>query len=241
MTEQRSQACPACHIPQGDGQQVFPQEGSPAQSGLRHAIADAGEQPAGDIEHIGHAVLKAAQNEHHDGQIKGADLSRRAAGPHSHPHGRAHQEIAEDSPKKGRSEGQRRLCRRCGDKAFIAAVKGPGPYGHGRHQDRPGKITQIHHQPGDQKPSDGEPLFQHGNNHQIVPGEKLAAHDHHHGQACRKDQSAGHLPQQGGADGGGCPRQGDKGPGQHGQQEHPPLGSIRLGGPGGDIVFCNLF
>ncbi|MCD7768686.1 MAG: hypothetical protein LUH36_00995 [Oscillospiraceae bacterium] len=37
------------------------------------------------------------------------------------------------------------------------------------------------------------------------------------------------------------PRQGDKGPGQHGQQEHPPLGDIRLGGPGGNIAFCDLF
>ena len=207
--DQGSEAAAADDVPDGDGEQVGEKasqaQGGQVNPGLRRQLGIPGDarrhQSGGDVVHIGHTVLKAADDEEahrHEGPDGPAGQALAAQGAH---HPGAHQHVAQNPQHHSLAEGDGALGGGGADgvdrqsaagQVQLAAVDD----GRGQHQ-RPQQIADVDNHQIARHPGQGGLLLQQGDGNETVAGEQLRPGDNHHNQSEGEQQAAQHPGQSG--------------------------------------------
>lgn len=151
-------------------------------------------QSGGDIVHICHAVLKAAEHEESNGKIGADDFSCAVFRGQSHQNAKADQEVTEETQDNTVSEGNRTLgsgyLHGINSELSLAQIHLAKPDTASGDQKRTCEIGQIHDDPAADHLNKSALLVQKGDPHQAVSGEKLCTHDHDHTQTKGEEEGA---------------------------------------------------
>ena len=239
----------AHEVSEGNGDQVFYKKADPCKPFCGKTVFRLDEEPGGDVEHVGDAVLKAAEHENHDRRVERGDLSGNVFGAHRHPYGDADEDVAEDGAQERVGKAQGCFCRGGGKKVLrqrrMEQIRSMAVYKNGRYKEGAKKVSEVNEHEVFDKPRKPDLFIQKRNDHKAVSGKKLAARKHDHRQTRRENDGGnefccGRVFKHGTADGGSRSRKGDEHSRKKAEDQKLSGGKGSLADAGFGIIGCDI-